>query len=427
MPSNPEAYLLSSIVRNRDYTVAIAHGLSTDMFHAYADEAAWIEKYFNKYRKTPTKVAFKRRFPDFPLKQVDDTLHFVDEVRKTHVQQELMVSMREATELIAQGEPDKAVAFMSGAIVQVATASGMVKESNIITDWASIYNEVMARKKRFDENGMSGIPSGFEVFDERTGGFQKGQSVVVGARLGEGKSFALLKTACTAMMAGHKVHYASLEMSKVEVGMRLHNILSGSIGKHIFMSMNLAQGKDFDPGEYRNFLRGLTDQIKGSLTVSDSPGIGLLEIQAQMDRYKPDIYLLDYLTLAKTAGDGNWQDIGNFSKGLKGMALSYDVAMVSAAQLNRAEGLGKGISGAEALAQSDAIGQDADLIINLKKRSTTITEYGLVKNRHGRAGYNWFMQMDLKKGVFQDISFNKAQDQIMKDQEEMAQEQENSR
>jgi replicative DNA helicase len=334
--------------------------------------------------------------------------------------------MRDMTDLIADGRIDEAISSMKKTMTTVASSIGSIRDTDILTDWKDVYDEVRNRKDHFDEHGMAGIPTGFDTIDQRTGGVQPGQSWIIGARLGEGKSWALLRMAVSAVIAGYNVQFDALEMSRAEVGMRLHNFMSGAVGKDVFKSLSLAQGKDFDIKQYRQFLRELSSLQKGKLHVSDDRRIGALEIAAQIERNKPDIFFLDYLTLAKTQGDGGWQDIGKFSKDIKEIGGEYHVGMVSAAQLNR-NATGREVAGAEDLAQADAIGQDADAVINMKKRSERITEAKLVKYRHGRSGYRFFIMTDMELGKMEEVSFNKAQDLIAEDKEKAAIEEENSR
>lgn len=427
MATNPEALLISSVLREKDFTTAMARGVTNELFHAYQDEWLWIERYFSKHRKTPSKLAFKNHFPEFQVKAVEDTAHFVDEVRKSHSMYAMTGAMRDAADLMADGDVNAASMLLQKSVVTVNSQIGGTNDVNILESWKGIYDDVKFRKDKFDSDGMAGVPTGFETLDERTGGLQPGQLWIVGARLGEGKSWAMLRMAVAAIIMGHKVHFAALEMSQVDVAMRIHNFLSGSVGKQVFQSMALSQGKNFDIKAYREFLRTLSQQIKGTMTVSDKRKIGSLEIAAQIERHRPDVYFLDYLTLAKTQGDGGWQDIGRLAKDLKDIAGEYKIPIVSAAQLNRADGTGKAMPGPEALAQADAIGQDADAVITMKKRSDTIIEFMLAKYRHGNAGYGWHAKMDLDRGEFNELSYNKAMDQIEKDKEAALSEKENSR
>ena len=427
MAISPEAYLINAVLNTRELQVAMAAGLNPDVFHVYRDEWLWIEKYYRKYKRVPTKIAFMRHFPDFTARKVDDTAHFSDEVRKSHARHMIMETLRDVTDMVAEGDVDQALGIMRKATMQAASSIGSIRDTDILTNYDDIYDEVRARKDMYDENGMSGIPTGFATVDERTGGVGRGQSWIVGARLGEGKSWTLLLMATSAVINGYNVQFDALEMSRSEVGMRIHNFMSSSVGKNVFQSISLAQGKDFDIRAYRQFLRDLKGGAKARLHVSDDKRIGAMEIASQVERNKPDILFLDYLTLAKTKGDGGWQDIGAFSKELKIIAGEYKIGMVSAAQLNRGNGLSKEVPGAEALAQADAIGQDADAVLNMKKRSEHIIEFRMAKYRHGASGYRWWVNQDLMLGKMEEVTYNKASDIMAADKDSALLAEENSR
>jgi hypothetical protein len=190
--------------------------------------------------------------------------------------------------------------------------------------------------------------------------------------------------------------------------MRFHNLLSKEVGFQVFQSEKLAQGHDFDLKEYRRFLEALPKLVKGKFTVSDARNIGEMEICAQIERNQPDLYILDYLTLGKMSGDGGWQDISKFSKSLKIVAKRYDCGMLSAAQLNRL-GSDKN-AGTETIGGSDAIGQDADAVVMLRKMSTRVTEMRVAKWRHGRSGYKFFTFLDLAAGNRHELTKDQAEE-----------------
>ncbi|AKL88333.1 putative helicase [Gordonia phage GMA6] len=411
MAVSPEALLISSVIKTQDVKTALAEGAVEDMFHVHNDEWEWIARFFSKYRKAPSKLAFTRAFPKFRIRDVDDIKHFVSEVKIEHTRARLTEHLRDQADLLSQGKVQEACELAQSGIVKIAGDMGGSDEVDVLADWKSTYNEVKARKLRAEQFGQSGVPTGMSTLDEFTGGVGPGQLWVVGARLGEGKSWMLAAMACGAITGGYKAHFAALEMSKTEVTMRLHNLLSSSYGRAVFQSVQLSQGKGYDLKSYRRFLEDLPNQIKGSITVTDTRNIGAMEIAAHLERNKPDVYYLDYLTLAKTRGDGGWQDIGHFSKDLKQLAGQYGVGMVAAAQLNRSGSEpSKEPPGAETIAQADAIGQDADAVITLKKRSDRVTMAKMAKYRHGRSGYCWYMHVDLDNGLIEEVSKNRAED-----------------
>lgn len=411
MAISPEALLISSVMNQKDMKTALAEGATLDMFHTCHEEWEWMSKYFQKYRKTPSVLAFRRAFPNFRIRDVDDIKHFVSETRIEHTRAQLTEHLRDQADLLSQGKVQEACELAQAGIVKIAGAMDSDDEVDVLADWKSTYNEVRARKLRADQFGQAGVPTGMSTVDELTGGVGPGQLWIAGARLGEGKSWVLAAMACGAITADYKAHFAALEMSKTEVTMRLHNLLSSTYGRAVFQSVQLSQGKDYSLKEYRNFLEDLPSKIKGRITVTDTRNIGAMEIASHLERNKPDVYYLDYLTLAKTHGDGGWQDIGKFSKDLKQLAGQYQCGIVAAAQLNRSGSEpSKEPPGAETIAQADAIGQDADAVITLKRRSDRITMAKMAKYRHGRSGYCWYLHMDLDNGIIEEVSKNRAED-----------------
>jgi replicative DNA helicase len=418
IPSNPEQLLISSVLRNRNegFNDASKAGIKTDMFSGYADEWKWIVAYVNKNHHAPSKGAFMYQFPDFRVKLVDDTSHFASEVRASHARRELTKTIRECGVLLEDGRITDACSILQEAAIHVGAKMGGLNDSNFTEDWEDIFKEVTARKVRYDKFGMAGVPTGFTTFDERTGGLAPGQLTVVASRMGQYKSWTLMRMATAAIMDGFTAHYSSLEMSKTEVGVRMHNMLSGGIGKTVFKARDLIQGKDLDLDAYRMFLRQLRTTVKGSLTVSDTRNIGLAEIQAQIERYHPDVYFLDYLTLARIGGDGGWKAVGDFTKGLKDMAQEAQCSIVVAAQLNRGAVTPGAKAGPENLGQSDQIGQDADTLIFSKKKSGSrqggVILYDVPKLRQGADGFGWWAMIDTERGVFEEITAEQAKKQM---------------
>lgn len=389
--------------------VAFKMGLSTDQFHAYPDEWMWLERYYLKHKKAPSKIAFKEQFPEFGVKRVNDTAHFANEVRKSHARQALTSATKDIADAIAAGDIDKALATMQSNVVHIAAEMGDgTNDSDIISSWEDTFDEAERRVERVASHGMAGIPTGFLTLDERTGGPQPGHMWVVGARLGSGKSWAMMRMATAAILEGYSVQYNALEQTRTEVAMRMHSFLSGAIGKEVYSNLDLMQGRNFDLGEYREFLYSMREEIKGRMHVSDTSRgrVSPMTIAAQIERNAPDIVFIDYLTLMQGAKD--WQAIGELSGEIKNLAQQYQIPIVVASQLNRAMGLGKEVAGPEAIAQADAIGQDADAIVNMRLMSASTIQMKLVKYRHGNSGFKWYTQFEPGKGIFKEVSYDQA-------------------
>lgn len=421
MPVSVEQLLISSILRERDFKVALTHGLSGNMFHAYPEEWAWLEDYYLRHRRTPTKVAFHHAFPEFRVKASNDTGHFSDEVMKAHARHELTGTMRDAAEFIANGDLDSAIQHMQTSVVSIASGMGIHNDGDILRDYDDIVVDLDNRRQRYEDTGSAGIPTGFETLDERTGGPQPGELWIIGARLGEGKSYTMQKMACSALVNGYAVQFDALEQSRAQVAMRIWSMLASSIGKGQYDSAALMQGRDYDPKKFKRFLKDLRTDVAGALNVSDTSRgrVSSTTIAAQIERNNPDIVFVDYLTLmAKKSAE--WQGVAELSSDLLQTANEYLIPLVAASQLNREHGLGKEPAGPEAIAQSDAIGQDATAVITLKPMSESVLVMKLAKYRNGTSGFKWYTHYNPKAGVFKEVTYDEALD--LQDKDELARE-----
>lgn len=419
MSRSSEKYLISSILRDGDFKTAMAHSVTSDMFHAFKDEWSFLEDYYLRHKKVPSKLAFRDTFPEFTIKAVNDTGHFSDEVKKQHSRYLMMTTMKDVADLIADGKIDQAVQIGYTNMIQIAGAIGNNNDSDIVSSFEDVLADASNRVKRVRTTGSAGIPTGFDTLDDRTGGPAPGQFWVVGARLGQCKSWTLQRMATTAIMNGYTVVFDALEQTRPEVTYRVHSFLSSQVGESIFKSLDLMQGRNFDMREYKRFLKKLKGEVKGKLHISDASRgkVGVMNVAAQIERHQPDIVYIDYLTLMDKKGS-EWQDISALSGGVKQVAAEYQVPIVAAAQLNRTAAGGKGVAGAEAIAQSDTIGQDADALMTLRQVTKRAVLMGLPKNRNGEGGFKWYNRFEPDLGVFEEVSYDRFCD--LKDQDAAA-------
>ncbi len=406
MANNPEVGLISAVVRQGEYQQVLDSGIAEDFFHAYPDEGKWLLGYISSYKKAPSRPAFKAQFPEFRILVVDDVGHYLAEVRKRHSEILTAGVVSKATNYLSLGNVEKAIETMHTGSIRVASVCSVMRDTNILTDWEPLYAEVVAKKAAYDETGFSGIPTGFPTFDERLGGLQPGLAILA-ARLGQGKSWLLLRMAVAALISEHNVHFNALEMSRAQVSYRLHAFLSREVGKEVFNNISLSQGKDVNLNAYREFLKDLRRNLRSRLNVMDSSKgrIGPLEVQAQIERNNPDVMFIDYITLMKMAGD-DWSSVARLTNELTVLSNEYSIPIVCAAQLNRNAANKRDDPGApEDLARGDSIGQDASLVIanRLTSRRTMLSK--VVKNRHGEQDIKAYMHFEPTNGIFREISY----------------------
>lgn len=421
MAASPERLLLSSVLRKGDLKTAMAHGVTSEMFHDYPDEWAWLESYYQRFKRVPSKATFVGKFADFKIANADDTVYLTEEVKKHHVQAVLIERMQEIAEMVAEGDVDGAARTMQASIVQVSAGIGSAGDTDIFTDFADVLSEVESRHDKAKASGSAGIPTGFKSLDELTGGFNAGEFIIVAARLGQGKSWLMQQMAAHAAAAGHGIVFNALEQTRAQVATRIHALLSNSVYREVFDSRNLMRGKGYDLVSYRRFLRDLKAKMTGTLHVSDvSRGrVSPMTVASQIERHQPDAVYIDYLTLMQKTGP-DWQGVAQLSGDIKTLGSNYGIPMICAAQLNREHGLGKEPAGPEALAQSDAIGQDADLVLTFRQLSKHVIAGRVAKNRNGEGELRFWIEFRPGEGIIREVSYNRAMDIIDEDRDATA-------
>jgi hypothetical protein len=430
MPSvqkHPELILISALVNTGATALIAKHGIDSSWFHTYDEEWAFIYRYMRRHNRLPSRQLVKIK-TKLNLLQVDDVEYAIETALKAHVEASLVKIIGQATASLGESEPnaDAIMGKLRAGITTIQNAtSGERREHDIVADWEDAYEYVKGAQARTATSGISGVPFGFKTLDGETGGAQPGEVWVVAARLGQGKSWTLLRMAAAALCAGNRVQFDAMEMNKTQVALRIHALLSGSSGQAVFSASDLRSGS-VNLVAYKKFLRDKLPKLigpGGNLLVNDTSRgrVTPMSVSAQIERNNPTINYLDYITLmsaSETPGRMNhreqWQAIAAISSELTGMAMQYEIPIVVAAQINRL-GIGKGAPGVEALSGSDAIGHDATGVITMKRLSEHVMLMKLAKYRNGRDGFSWYCEFATNSGRYEEIDKDKAMDLIAQD------------
>ncbi len=216
------------------------------------------------------------------------------------------------------------------------------------------------------KTALTGTPSGFKDMDEKTGGFQPGNLVVVAARPSMGKSALVCNVAENAVLAGHAVALFSLEMSESELAQRF------------VASQARIKGDDLRRGrvpEHRwpKILEACQRLAQARLFVDDSSDTGVLEVRAKSRRLHHQVegglglIIIDYLQLMRHEGrvESRVEQVSQISRSLKSLARELSVPVIALSQLSRAVEQRGGDKKPllSDLRESGAIEQDADLVM----------------------------------------------------------------
>jgi replicative DNA helicase len=413
MPISSEALLISAVVKTGDYQKLNAEGVTTDLFHVFPEEADWLYRFILTHRQAPSKLELKQQFPDFIVyRGADNVGHQCDEVKRAHKHFAILEAANQAMDLVDQDLPDEALEVMARSVVEVRTAmAGVAHSLDVTSDWQGIYADVKNRMANARTKGYAGVPTGFDTLDNITGGLQPGWLTIFAARLGQGKTWAGVKTAFTASQAGKRVIYFSLEQPRNQIAMRVHAFGSKKYAANPFNPMDLARGSGFDLLAYKRFLQDMADNhASGNLLINDTSRGRLTpaSIAGTIEIEQPDLIIIDYLTLLGGGGD-DWRGSANLVGDVQSLGHTYGIPIVALAQINRTGAGGKEPPGAESLYQSDAIGHDADLLVTQMQKSEHVMMHKIAKFRHGPAGSKWYSEFDPSHGVFEEMSGDEAQ------------------
>jgi replicative DNA helicase len=217
-----------------------------------------------------------------------------------------------------------------------------------------------------NQQGMSGIATGFTRLDELTSGWQPSDLVILAARPGMGKTaFVMSMAKNMAIDFGTPAAIFSLEMSSVQLITRM---ISSETG---LSSEKLRKG-NLEPHEWEQLNVKVKNLSKAPIFIDDTPSLSIFDLRAKARRLASQhgikVIIIDYLQLM-TAGNtqkgGNReQEISMISRNLKALAKELNVPVIALSQLSRAVETRGGSKRPllSDLRESGAIEQDADIV-----------------------------------------------------------------
>ncbi len=217
---------------------------------------------------------------------------------------------------------------------------------------------------RSDE-ALTGISSGFSLFDEKTSGLQRSDLIIIAGRPSMGKTSFAMNLAENAALSGDKsVAVFSMEMPGEQLALRMMASL-GRIDSH-----NLRTGK-LDDQDWPRLTSSVNMLSRAKLYIDDTPALSPTELRARCRRLKRDqngldLVIVDYLQLMQISGtsENRATEISEISRALKALAKELDVPVIALSQLNRSvEQRPDKRPVMSDLRESGGIEQDADVIL----------------------------------------------------------------
>ncbi len=283
---------------------------------------------------------------------------------------------------------------------------------------AQVLHETFERLDHLHKNKgqLRGIPTGYVDLDQKLGGLQKSDLIILAARPSMGKTSLALDMARNAATQ-HKIGVGifSLEMSKDQL---VDRMLSSEADVNLW---KLRSGNLSDEGADSDFARigdAMGRLSEAPIYIDDAAGANIMEIRTKARRLQsenPDLGLIiiDYLQLMQGRSTENRvQEVSEISRALKGLARELNVPVLALSQLSRAvESRPDKRPMLSDLRESGSIEQDADVVMFIYREDMykgkessmpNIAEIIIAKHRNGPTGKE-ALYFDAEKTSFRNL------------------------
>lgn len=375
---NIELEIISNIVESGDLRKAKVVGITADFFRTSLGQEAWSWLNIEAERpetfgEVPDKTRLLRRFPDFSYHPTNNSLNslfreasdmYLD--KDTHAIVDHLQTMLEddfdATSVIVEGIEK----------LRDLQASSVRNDGNYLKDAAM---ELKARyMKRKETDGVTGMPFPYACLNAMTGGMSPGSLIYIYGRPGMMKSWLLCVFAAHQASMNKKVMLYTKEIDDFTLMERVASIMlkldyskyrDGHLPKEqedLYLDYLEQMANDQVTGEGNLFF--VTDKGQKTPRTVD-------KLMAIAERVRPDIIFIDgfYLLNPGRANErkSDHEKIKAISRSIKGYAQSLNVPIVCTSQANRDGKKNITVGQTDDAAFSDAVGQDADIMLRCYK------------------------------------------------------------
>jgi replicative DNA helicase len=324
---------------------------------------------------------------------------YIDGLLDARQRRDLITAADELARMARDGGtvPTAAITAAQGALTEIM--GGSAKDARPLRDvMMDVFRDIEQASKNRGKV-TRGIPTGFADLDRQLMGIRGKYLYVIGARPSMGKSTLLVNIAENMALNGHPCLLFTLEMPDRDVGARM---AVGGAG----VDLQKSRSGMFSTIELSNIRQRMSRLSTSPMWIYDQPGLTIGEIRARArvmhQKHGLKAIFVDYLQLvkgeSKRARENRWLEVGEVSKGLKQLAMELDVAVITAAQLNRGAEERRDHKPMMAdLRESGDIEQDADFIGLLRrpgyynkdgKSPDTQKSYGKRKQDHSADAFD---------------------------------------
>ena len=280
-------------------------------------------------------------------------------------------AFKESAELSATDQIEAAEQQLFNLSEQGETQGGFVDFSTALTSSLGFIEHAYQK-----EGKISGLPTGLDKLDYKTGGLNNSDLIILAGRPAMGKTALATNIAYNVAeyMSRAKdldaqdkgVAFFSLEMSADQLASRILSTVTQTPG-------NKMRTGELDNAQFTRIAAAVRELETIPLYIDDTPGVTINTIRTRARRLKRSkglgLIVIDYIQLitgsSSKKGEANRvQELSEISRGLKIMAKELKVPVIALSQLNR------GVEQRDDkrplmsdLRESGSIEQDADIVM----------------------------------------------------------------
>lgn len=290
--------------------------------------------------------------------------------------------------------PDgRSVPELVDAAQQAVTAIGEREQTAVAEDIGSLaaaFEETVDRRRI---SLSTGAATGLVTLDNKLGGMQPGDLIVLAGRPSMGKT-ALAMNIADHVSATDPVAVFSMEMSREQVTARQASLHSG-VPLHLFLNP-----REMSKAQQDAFTEAVKVLRTRRMVVDDRGALSVLQVRAKARklarRQRLGLIVVDYIQLMAGTGGNRNEEVNDVTRGLKALGKELNCPVIALSQLNRGcESRDNKRPRLSDLRESGGIEQDADIVIGLYRHEyyhpnetvhAGIAEAVVLKHRNGPTG-----------------------------------------
>ncbi len=381
MEARIENTIIKNLIQNETYTRKVIPFIKSEYFTESSERLVFeeISNYFDKYTKSPTVEALLINLDNVNSKgdaivksskqlveniKTDDTPldWLIDETEKWCKDRAIYIAVMDSIEVL-----DEKSKRSTGEIPD------LLKDAlSVSFDTHIGHDQLEDADERFEfyNTEEEKMPFDLEYFNKITkGGLPNKTLNICLAGTGVGKSLFMCHMASNCLLMGKNVLYITMEMSEERIAERIDANT---------MNVPMKELPDVSKKEYDKKIQRIKNKTKGKLIIKEYPTAAahvghfrhlLQELNIKKD-FQPDIIFIDYLNICAShrirpgSGANSYTLVKSIAEELRGLAVEYDVPMVSATQTTRS-GYGSTDIGLEDTSESFGLPATADLMFAL--------------------------------------------------------------